>query len=412
MKRDTRKEDAGQLISETKSVLEEVLRQGAREMLLKAIEAEVAGYIEQHSRLRDEAGHRLVVRNGHLPEREILTGIGPVPIRQPRVNDKRPGQKFTSNILPPFMRRVPSIDALIPCLYLKGISTGDFSEALEAILGPQATGLSATNIVRLKEGWKQDYEAWNKRDLSDKHYVYIWVDGIHFNVRLDDERSCVLVIIGATQDGTKELLAVQDGYRESKLAWQEILRDLKARGLAKLPALAVGDGALGFWAAAEEEFPTTRRQRCWVHKTANVLDKMPRSVQGHAKTRIHDMYMADTRANALKAYDEFLALYGAKYPRACDCLSKDKEDLFTFYDFPAEHWIHIRTTNPIESTFATVRLRTKRTKGCGSRVATLTMVFKLVEQAEKHWRRMNGHALILKLLEGVKFTDGIMDLAA
>lgn len=412
MNRDTRKEDAGQPVSETKSVLEEVLRQGAREMLLKAIEAEVAGYIDQHSELRDEAGHRLVVRNGHLPEREILTGLGPVPIRQPRVNDKRPGQKFTSSILPPFMRRVPSIDALIPCLYLKGISTGDFSEALESILGPQATGLSATNIVRLKEGWKQDYEAWSQRDLSEKHYVYIWVDGIHFNVRLDDERSCVLVIIGATKDGTKELLAVQDGYRESKLSWQEILRDLKARGLNTLPALAVGDGALGFWAAAEEEFPTTRRQRCWVHKTANILDKMPRSVQPHAKRRIHDMYMADTKANALKAYDEFLALYEAKYPKACECLSKDKEDLFTFYDFPAEHWIHIRTTNPIESTFATVRLRTKRTKGCGSRLATLTMVFKLVEQAEKHWRRMNGHALILKLIEGVRFIDGVMDLAA
>lgn len=412
MNRDTRKTDAGQSVSETKSVLEELLRQGAREMLLKAIEAEVAGYIDQHAHLVDEAGHRLVVRNGHLPEREILTGVGPVPIRQPRVNDKRPEQKFTSNILPPFMRRVPSIDALIPCLYLKGISTGDFSEALEAILGPQATGLSATNIVRLKEGWKQDYEAWNKRDLSEKHYVYIWVDGIHFNVRLDDERSCVLVIIGATKDGTKELLAVQDGYRESKLAWQEILRDLKGRGLNKLPELAVGDGALGFWAAAEEEFPTTRRQRCWVHKTANILDKMPRSVQPHAKTRIHDMYMADTKANALKAYDEFLALYEAKYPKACECLSKDKEDLFTFYDFPAEHWIHIRTTNPIESTFATVRLRTRRTKGCGSRIATLTMVFKLVEQAEKHWRRMNGHALILKLIEGVKFKDGMIDLAA
>jgi len=412
MNRDTRKVDAGQSVSEVKSVLEEVIQRGAREMLLRAIEAEVAGYIDQHAHLHDEAGHRLVVRNGHLPEREILTGIGPIPIRQPRVNDKRPEQKFTSTILPPFMRRVPSIDALIPCLYLKGISTGDFGEALEAILGPQATGLSATNIVRLKEGWKQDYEAWNKRDLSNKHYVYIWVDGIHFNVRLDDERSCVLVIMGATKDGTKELLAVQDGYRESKLAWQEILRDLKTRGLNKLPALAVGDGALGFWAAAEEEFSMTRRQRCWVHKMANVLNKMPRSVQSHAKTRIHDMYMADTKANALKAYDEFLALYGAKYPRACECLSKDKDDLFTFYDFPAEHWIHIRTTNPIESTFATVRLRTKRTKGCGSRTATLTMVFKLVEQAEKHWRRMNGHALILKLIEGVKFTDGIMDLAA
>jgi transposase-like protein len=412
MKRDTRNTDSGQSVSETKSVLEEVLRQGAREMLLKAVEAEVAGYIDHHSQWRDADGHRLVVRNGHLPERKILTGIGPVSIRQPRVNDKRPGQKFTSNILPPFMRRVPSIDALIPCLYLKGISTGDFGEALKAILGPQATGLSATNIVRLKDDWKQDYETWRKRDLHEKHYVYIWVDGIHFNVRLDDERSCILVIIGATQDGTKELLAVQDGYRESKLSWQEILRDLKVRGLRALPALATGDGALGFWAAADDEFPSMRHQRCWVHKTANILDKMPRSVQGRAKMRIQDMYRADTQANARKAYDEFLTLYAAKYPRACACLSQDKEDLFAFYDFPAEHWMHIRTTNPIESTFATVRLRTKRTKGCGSRTATLTMVYKLVEQAEKHWRRMSGHTLIVKLIEGVKFTDGIMDVAA
>jgi putative transposase len=412
MDKGTQVTDAGQQNIGVNSALEEVLRQGAREMLLRAIENEVAEYVDRHEELRDENGHRLVVRNGHSPERDILTGIGTIPVRQPRVNDKRPGEKFTSSILPPFMRRVPSIDALIPCLYLKGISTGDFGEALESILGPQAKGLSATNIVRLKECWKQDYEAWRKQDLSEKHYVYIWVDGIHFNVRLDDERSCVLVIIGATQDGRKELLAVQDGYRESKLSWKEILRDLKARGLGELPALATGDGALGFWAAAAEEFPTTRRQRCWVHKTANILDKMPRSVQSKAKARIHDMYMADTKENALKAYDEFLALFEAKYPKACECLSKDKDDLFTFYDFPAEHWIHIRTTNPIESTFATVRLRTKRTKGCGSRSATLTMVYKLVEQAQKHWRKLNAHKLILKLIEGATFTDGVLDIAA
>ena len=412
MKKDTQVAVAKQQSSTFDSALEEVLRAGARQMLQSAIENEVAEYIEQHTELRDENGHRLVVRNGHHRERELVTGIGPVSVQQPRVNDTRQGEKFTSKILPPFMRRVPSIDALIPCLYLKGISTGDFGEALEAILGPQAKGLSATNIVRLKECWKQDYEAWRQVDLSDKHYVYIWVDGIHFNVRLDDERSCVLVIIGATKDGEKELLAVSDGYRESKLAWQEILRDLKNRGLKELPALATGDGALGFWAAAAEEFSTTRRQRCWVHKTANILDKMPKGVQSKAKTRIHDMYMADTKENALKAYDEFLALYEAKYPKACECLSKDKEDLFTFYDFPAEHWIHIRTTNPIESTFATVRLRTKRTKGCGSRTATLTMVYKLVEQAEKHWRKLNAHKLILKLIEGATFTDGILDKAA
>lgn len=395
-----------------KTALEKLLREGARQMLQQAIEMEVAEYVDTHKSLLGEDGKRVVVRNGHGRERVILTGVGPLPVRQPRVNDKRPGEKFTSSILPPFMRRVPSIDALIPCLYLKGGSTGDFGEALEAILGPQAKGLSATNVVRLKECWKQDYEAWRQQDLSDKHYVYIWVDGIHFNVRLDDERSCVLVIIGATQDGKKELLAVQDGYRESKLSWKEILRDLKARGLSQLPALATGDGALGFWAAASEEFPETRRQRCWVHKTANILDKMPRSVQSKAKTRIHDMYMADTKKNALKACNEFLALYEAKYPKACECLSKDKDDLFTFYDFPAEHWIHIRTTNPIESTFATVRLRTKRTKGCGSRTATLTMVYKLVEQAERRWRKLNAHKLILKLIEGATFTDGLLDMAA
>jgi transposase-like protein len=394
------------------SVLEEVLQSGAQRLLASAIEHEVAMYIERHAGERDESGRRLVVRNGHQPERDLVTGIGPISVRQPRVHDRRPGEEFSSQILPKYMRRVPSIDALIPCLYLKGISTGDFGEALEAILGPQAKGLSATNIVRLKEVWKQEYEAWRQQDLSDKHYVYIWVDGIHFNVRLDDERSCILVIMGATREGQKELLAVHDGYRESKLSWQEVLRDLKKRGLRDLPALATGDGALGFWAAAAEEFPETRAQRCWVHKTANILDKMPKGVQSKAKGRIHDMYMAETKEDALKAYKEFLALYEAKFPGACQCLSKDKDVLFSFYDFPAEHWVHIRTTNPIESTFATVRLRTARTKGCGSRTATLMMVFKLAEQAEKHWRRLNAHKLILVLLEGGKFVDGVLQKAA
>lgn len=397
---------------EVKPALEEVLREGARRMLQAAIEGEVSEYIGVHVDVLDKAGRRMAVRNGYLPERELLTGIGPVRIRQPRVHDRRPGEKFTSKILPPFMRRVPSIDALIPCLYLKGISTGDFGEALEAILGPRAKGLSATNIVRLKEVWKQDYEAWQQRDLSDKHYVYIWVDGIHFNVRLDDERTCMLVIIGATIDGKKELLAVHDGYRESKLSWVEILRDLKRRGLKNLPSLATGDGALGFWAAAAEEFPSMRRQRCWVHKTANILDKMPKGVQGKAKKAIQDIYMAETKKQALKAYDAFLGLYKAKFPAACECLEKDKDDLFTFYDFPAEHWVHLRTTNPIESTFATVRLRTVRTKGCGSRIATLTMVYKLAEQAEKHWRRLNKHEYIALLIQGVRFVDGIMAKAA
>jgi transposase-like protein len=291
---------------------------------------------------------------------------------------------------------------------LKGVSTGDFSEALEAILGPQAAGLSATNIVRLKEVWRQEYEQWRTRDLSKKRYVYVWADGIHFNVRLDDERTCILVLIGATQDGQKEILAVHDGYRESKLSWQEMLRDLKARGLSHMPALAVGDGGLGFWAGLREEWPAAREQRCWVHKTANILDKMPRGIQSKAKRRIHDMYLAATKEQALKAYDEFLDLYEAKFPKACACLRDDKEVLFTFYDFPAEHWIHIRTTNPIESTFASVRHRTRRTKGCGSRTATLSMVFKLAIEAERHWRRLNKPQLILKLIEGVRFVDGII----
>lgn len=412
MQESTLKFSKEQACNVVKSVLEEVLRDGARKMLVKAINNEVAEYIDGHAHLRDERGRRLVVRNGYLPERDLVTGLGPIRIRQPRVNDRRPSKRFTSKILPPFMRRVPSIDALIPVLYLKGISTGDFSEALEAILGPQATGLSATNIVRLKECWKQEYEAWRKRDLSDKHYPYIWVDGIYFNTRLEDERSCILVVVGATEDGKKELLAVHDGYRESKESWREVLRDLKARGLRFMPKLAVGDGALGFWAAAAEEFPTTRAQRCWVHKTANILDKMPRSVQGAAKTRIHDMYMAATKAEALKAYEMFMNLYKAKFPKACECLAKDRDNLFTFYDFPAEHWVHLRTTNPIESTFATVRLRTARTKGCGSRTATLTMVYMLVKQAEKHWRRLNKHEYIALVVKGIKFIDGVMDKAA
>jgi len=412
VKKDTPKGSGEQALDSINPGLEEVLRAGARQMLGAAIQNEVTEYIQKHADRVDEAGRRLVERNGYLPERDLVTGIGPITIRQPRVNDRRKGERFTSRILPPYMRRVPSIDALIPCLYLKGISTGDFSEALEAILGPQAKGLSATNIVRLKEGWQQDYEHWRKRDLNGKRYVYMWVDGVHFNVRLDDERSCILIVIGATIDGTKELIAVQDGYRESKLSWVEVLRDLKARGMKAPPALAIGDGALGFWAAADEEFPGARPQRCWVHKTANILDKMPKGMQGKAKAHIHDMYLAETKEKALAAYDEFLHLYGAKFPKACECLKKDKDALFAFYDFPAEQWQHIRTTNPIESTFATVRLRTARTKGCGSRAATLTMVFKLAEQAEQHWRKLNGYHLIALVSEGVKFVDGVLAKAA
>jgi len=392
-------------------MLEDVIRQGAQRMLQSAVEMEVAEYIQRLSGVTDAAGHRQVVRNGWKPERAIQTGIGPVKVRQPRVEDRREGEGFTSRILPPYMRRVPSVDALIPALYLHGVSTGDMGSALEAILGPQAAGLSATNIVRLKEGWTQEYQAWQKRDLSTKHYVYVWADGVYFNVRLEDDRTCILVLIGATADGDKELLAVYDGYRESKASWKEVLKDLKRRGLKRAPLLATGDGALGFWAAMEEEWPATRAQRCWVHKTANILDKMPKGVQGRAKSAIHDMYMAETKDEAIAALKAFLDTYRAKYPKACECLLDSEDALFAFYDFPAEHWVHLRTTNPIESTFATVRHRTRRTKGCGSRMATLTMVFKLAAEAEKHWRKLNNHGLILKLLQGSVFVDGILKAA-
>lgn len=411
MKNDEREHLEKQVKEGPKDVLEMIIREGARRMLQAAIENEVSEYIDRFKTQTDLQGHRLVVRNGSLPEREIITGIGPLPMKQPRIRDKRAGENFTSNILPRYMRRVPSIDALVPFLYLKGISTGDFSHALANILGENAPGLSATNIVRLKKIWEQDYQEWVKRDLSDKRYVYFWADGIYFNVRLEDpenNRQCILVIMGALEDGRKELVSVLDGYRESKQSWQEMLKDLKQRGLKEAPKLAAGDGGLGFWAALSEEFPETKEQRCWVHKTANILDKMPTSVQDRAKVHIHDMYMAPTKDEAMKAYNHFLSSYEVKYDRACECLRKDVASLFSFYDFPAEHWVHIRSTNPIESTFATVRLRTKRTKGCGSRLATLTMVFKLVLEAEKTWKKLKGYKLICKVIEGVKFVNGEM----
>jgi transposase-like protein len=394
------------------NVLEGLLREGARRLLEQAIALEVDEYITRHAHETDEEGHRMVVRNGSLPERELLTGIGRVKVKQPRVHDRRDGEQFSSQILPRYMRRVPSVDALIPALYLRGISTGDFTEALEAILGPQAGGLSATNIVRLKEGWEQEYREWERRDLSDKEYVYIWVDGIYFNVRLSADRPCILVVMGATAEGTKELIAVHDGERESELSWSEVIHDLKKRGFSRAPKLAVGDGALGFWKALEKIWPGTRQQRCWVHKTANVLDKMPKSVQPSAKSVIHEMYLAPTKEAALKSFHQFKEIYEAKYPKAWDCLRKDEDQLFTFYDFPAEHWRHLRTTNPIESTFATVRHRTRKTKGCGTRAATLTMVFKLAREAEKHWRRLNGQEMILEVLKGTLFVDGEIKKAA
>ena len=401
----------------SQDVLTGLLREGAQRLLAQAIEAEVAGYIEAHGDLRDAQGHRLVVRNGRKDERELQTGVGPVKVRQPRVDDRRIDEngermRFTSSILPPYLRRTKSIEELIPWLYLKGISTGDFSEALAALLGQDAPGLSASTVVRLKEVWQRDYAAWSKRSLANKRYVYVWVDGIHFNVRLEEGRQCILIVMGATPEGKKELVAVADGYRESEQSWRELLLDLKARGLTEAPKLAIGDGALGFWAALRKVFGETREQRCWVHKTANVLNNLPKGKQGKAKGMLHDIWMAETKAEAERAFEKFIETFQAKYPKAAECLTKDREVLLTFYDFPAEHWMHLRTTNPIESTFATVRLRTRRTKGCGSRIATLTMVFRLTQCAEKHWRALNGSLLLEDLIRGVQFVDGLRKDAA
>jgi transposase-like protein len=403
-------------------VLTGLLREGATRLLAQAIEAEVGSYIERHAAARDEQGYRMVVRNGHLPEREIQTGVGPVRVRQPRVNDKRIDEdgrriRFSSEILPKYLRRARSIEELIPWLYLKGISTGDFSEALVALLGPEAPGLSASTVVRLKEVWQGEYEAWSKRLLAGTRYVYFWADGVYFNVRLGGDgegqnRQCILVIVGATPEGKKELVAIQDGYRESEQSWRELLLDLKARGLAEAPKLAVGDGALGFWAALRKVFGETREQRCWVHKTANVLNYLPTGKQAKAKQGLHDIWLAETKADAERAFDLFVETYAAKYPKAAECLAKDRESLLTFYDFPAEHWVHLRTTNPIESTFATVRLRTNKTKGCGSRMATLTMVFKSVQSAEQYWRLLNGLHLLEDVIQGVQFVDGLRKDAA
>ncbi|MBI4566708.1 MAG: IS256 family transposase [Planctomycetes bacterium] len=396
--------------------LTDILRQGAQRLLATAIETEVAEYIERHTHLRDDKGHRLVVRNGHLPERTLQTSLGSIQIHQPRVRDHRvdsDGQvmRFQSKLLPPYLRRTKSVEALIPWLYLKGISTGDFSEALQALLGSESPGLSATSIVRLKQVWEEDYQVWSRRSLEGKRYVYFWVDGIHCNVRLEEGRPCILVVIGATAEGKKELVAIQDGERESEQSWYELLLDLKKRGLTVDPKLATGDGALGFWKALPKVFPKTQQQRCWVHKMVNVLDKLSKREQPAAKGLLHDIWMSSTREKANKAFDHFVAVYAAKYPKAVECLKKDREELLRFYDFPAEHWIHLRTTNPVESTFATVRLRTTRTKGSGSRVACLTMVFKLVQMAEKHWRSLNGAKLLQDVVKGIPFKDGIKDAA-
>jgi len=405
-----------------RDVLTEILHDGAQRLLAQAIDAEVTDWIDRHAEVVDDNGRRRVVRNGHHPTRTILTGIGAVEIAQSRVHDRRiagvnedgqtvdaagrPVQRFSSKILPPYLRKTKAIEELIPWLYLKGVSTGDFAEALQALVGPQAAGLSATTITRLMTAWQGEHKSWSRRSLEDKQYVYLWADGIHFNIRLEEDRQCILVLMGATAEGKKELIAVADGHRESEQSWYTLLLDCKQRGLTADPKLATADGALGFWKALPQVWPTTRAQRCWVHKTVNVLDKMAKKVQPGAKAKLHEIWMAPTRADAERAFEHFAALYEPKYPSSVACLKKDRAELLTFYDFPAEHWIHLRTSNPIESTFATVRLRHRRTKGNGSRVACLAMVFKLCESAARKWRTLNGAKLLPEIIAGIQFVDG------
>jgi putative transposase len=391
--------------------LTEVLRSGARALLAQAVAAEVAGFLESHADKLTDDGRQRLVRHGHLPEREIMTGIGPVAVRAPRIRDRvGAGEEriaFSSAILPPYARRSKSLEVLIPILYLKGISTGGFEEALAALLGKDAGGLSASTIARLRDVWADEHARWQKRDLSVKRYVYFWADGIHVQARLEDDAQCLLVIVGATPEGNKELVGLTDGARENAQSWKGLLLDLKRRGLVIGPELAIADGALGFWQAIEEVWPKTRGQRCWVHKTANVLNRLPKSQQSRAKRALQDIWMAETKIDANAAFDAFVATYSIKYDKAVGCLAKDREALLAFYDFPAEHWKHLRTTNPIESTFATVRHRTVRSKGCLSNRTAIAMIFKLAQAAEKSWRRLDGHSQLPKLITGIKFIDGI-----
>jgi len=396
--------------SEPEDPLTQLLRSGARTLIQEAVRAEFDEFLAKFANERLEDGRQAVVKNGHLPKREIQTGIGAVEVQVPKARDRRLGKnkvKFNSGLVPPYLKKTMSVENLLPWLYLKGISTGDFQEALTSLLGPNAAGLSPATISRLKQQWLVEHDTWSKRSLAKKRYVYWWVDGVHFNIRGEDARSCILVIIGVTETGHKEFVAIEEGLRESELSWLEILNDLKSRGLSVGPELAVGDGALGFWKALSKTFGNTRWQRCWVHKTANVLNKLPKSSQKKVKERLHDIWMAETRESAYKAFDAFLETYQDKYPKVADCLQKDREALLAFYDFPAAHWGHIRTTNPVESTFATVRLRTAKTRGCVSRKTILSLVYKLGLSAQKRWRKLRGFRHLADVISGVKFADGI-----
>lgn len=387
--------------------LSELVRQGARHIIAQAIEAELSEFLSSYGDLKDETGRQGVVRNGYLPQRTITTGVGEVEIQVPKVRDRTgSGIKFNSLLLPPYLKRSRSVEEVLPWLYLKGVSTGDFSEALSALLGSEAKGLSAATISRLKAKWRDEYQTWQSRSLRHKRYVYVWADGIYFNIR-KGEAQCILVLIGVTDTGEKELMGIESGYRESALSWKSLLLKLKDHGLQSAPHVATGDGALGFWKALPEVFPSTKPQRCWVHKTANVLNKLPKKRQPEAKRALWEIYRAETKADANQAFDRFLKTYQAKYPEATECLAKDREVLLTFYDFPAEHWAHIRSTNPIESTFATVRLRTDKTRGAVSPDSILSLVFKLVQSAQKRWHRIRGFKHLGDVIEGISFKDGI-----
>ena len=393
--------------------LTELVRNGARKLIEQAIEAELAALLSAHAEEKSADGRARLVRHGHLPERTVLTGVGPVPVKVPRVRDRGAGADkitFTPSILPRYLRKAKSVEDLLPWLYLKGVSSGDFQEALAALLGPNARGLSATTISRLKADWWEDYQARQKRDLSPRRFLYIWADGVYFKPRMAEEKQCVLVIVGADEYGHKELLGMTDGFRESTQSWRELLLDLKRRGLVHDPKLAIGDGALGFWAALREVYTATQEQRCWLHKTMNVLNAMPKSVQPKAKGHLHDIWQAETRRQAEAAFDFFIETYGVKYDKAAAKLVKDRDVLLTFYDFPAEHWKHVRTTNPIKSTFATVRHRTRRTKGCLSRKTRLAMAFKLMMSAQAKWRKIDGRNRMPELIEGIAFRDGVVHL--
>lgn len=388
--------------------LTELLRQGARGLIEQAVETELQVLLEQYANVTDLTGRQAIVRNGYLPERDILTGLGPVTVRLPKVRDRsKSGIKFNSAIVPPYVRKAQRVEAALPWRYLRGISTGDMQEALSVLLGEGAKGLSPAVVSRLKAEWAEEYAAWNRRDLSGERYVYVWADGIYSTLRGEDDRLCLLVLIGVNEQGEKRLLALSDGYRESKASWLAVLQDLQARGLARPPALAIGDGALGFWAAQDEAWPETRGQRCWVHKTANVLNDLPKSIQGKAKAGLQEIWKAPTKAQAEKALDRFVRDFGAKYPKAVEKVVKDRTALLAFYDFPAEHWVHIRTTNPIESSFATIRHRTTRTKNCVSRNTLLGLVFQLALTAEQSWRKLGGFTLLPAVVQGIRFVDGL-----